>query len=75
MATASSAVPASTNSQQVNQVIDGKYSDFRWTNGSWDLESSAFKAKDGKVDWDLVRPAFPIMIISIVQLIGRKRTC
>ncbi|CAL8467037.1 g6573 [Coccomyxa elongata] len=54
VATASSAVPASTDSQRVNQVVDGKYSDYRWTNGSWDLESSAFKGKDGKVDWDLV---------------------
>ena len=35
------------------QVVDGKFADFRWKNGAWDLESDAFK-KDGKTNWDLV---------------------
>ncbi len=72
VATPLSAVPASTDSQRVNQVVDGKYSDYRWANGSWDLESSAFKGKDGKVDWDLVRRPFPVGGIPMLQLIGRK---
>ena len=35
------------------QVVDGKFADFRWKSGAWDLESDAFK-KDGKTNWDLV---------------------
>ncbi len=35
------------------QVVDGKFTDFRWKSGAWDLESDAFK-KDGKTNWDLV---------------------
>jgi hypothetical protein len=35
------------------QVVDGKFTDHRWKNGAWDLESDAFK-KDGKTNWDLV---------------------
>ena len=48
-------MPAGTESQQTIQIVDGKFSDYRWINGSWNLESSAFKGKEGKVDWDLVR--------------------
>ena len=35
------------------QVVDGRFTDFRWKSGAWDLESDAFK-KDGKTNWDLV---------------------
>jgi len=35
------------------QVVDGKFTDFRWKTGAWDLESDAFK-RDGKTNWDLV---------------------
>lgn len=35
------------------QVVDGKFTDHRWKNGAWDLESDSFK-KDGKTNWDLV---------------------
>ena len=35
------------------QVVDGRFTDFRWKNGAWELESDAFK-KDGKTNWDLV---------------------
>ncbi len=35
------------------QVIDGRFTDFRWKSGAWDLESAAFK-KDGKTNWDMV---------------------
>ena len=37
------------------QIVDGKFSDYRWKDGAWDLESESFKTKDGKKDWDLVR--------------------
>lgn len=33
---------------------DGKFRDFRWSNGRWDLNNAAFKGKDGETDWDLV---------------------
>lgn len=33
---------------------DGKFRDFRWSNGRWDLNNAAFKAADGSMDWDLV---------------------
>lgn len=67
---ASSAVPAGTESQQTIQIVDGKFSDYRWINGSWNLESSAFKGKEGKVDWDLVRlhknPLHPLLLQSVM---------
>ena len=34
-------------------MVDGRFTDFRWKSGAWDLESDAFK-KDGKTNWDLV---------------------
>lgn len=49
-----SAVPASQGRQEM-QIVDGKFTDYRWTNGSWQLDCEAFKGKDGKVNWDLVR--------------------
>ena len=33
---------------------DGKFRDYRWSNGRWDLNNAAFKGADGEVDWDLV---------------------
>jgi len=33
---------------------DGKFRDYRWKNGRWDLSNSAFKGADGEMDWDLV---------------------
>lgn len=37
------------------QIVDGKFTDYRWKNGAWDLDSESFKSKDGKKNWDLVR--------------------
>lgn len=42
------------------QIVDGKFTDYRWKNGAWDLESDAFKGKEGKTNWDLVRQPCPI---------------
>lgn len=36
----------------VLQLVDGRFSDYRWKNGRWDL--SLFKAADGETDWDAV---------------------
>lgn len=33
---------------------DGKFRDFRWKGGRWDLSSAAFKNAAGETDWDLV---------------------
>ena len=33
---------------------DGKFRDFRWKNGRWDLSSASFKNAAGEVDWDVV---------------------
>eukprot|EP00889_Picochlorum_renovo_P008889 jgi/Picre1/35919/NNA_003376.t1 len=33
---------------------DGKFRDYRWSNGRWDMNSAAFKGSDGEIDWDLV---------------------
>jgi hypothetical protein len=33
---------------------DGKFRDYRWSNGRWDLSNAAFKAADGETDWDAV---------------------
>ena len=49
----SASAPTASASQQMMQVVDGKFTDFRWKSGAWDLESDAFK-KDGKTNWDLV---------------------
>lgn len=49
----SASAPSSSGSKEMMQVVDGKFTDFRWKIGAWDLESDAFK-KDGKTNWDLV---------------------
>ncbi|KAI7840742.1 hypothetical protein COHA_005557 [Chlorella ohadii] len=36
----------------VLQLVDGRFSDYRWKNGRWDL--SLFKGADGETDWDAV---------------------
>jgi len=36
----------------VLQMVDGRFSDYRWKNGRWDL--SLFKGTDGETDWDAV---------------------
>lgn len=33
---------------------DGKFRDYRWSNGRWDMSNAAFKGADGEIDWDLV---------------------
>ena len=33
---------------------DGKFRDYRWANGRWDLSKSVFKQADGETDWDAV---------------------
>lgn len=33
---------------------DGKFRDYRWVNGRWDLANSVFKMSDGETDWDAV---------------------
>ena len=33
---------------------DGKFRDYRWTNGRWDLSNPVFKRSDGEMDWDAV---------------------
>ncbi len=33
---------------------DGKFRDYRWVNGRWDLGNPQFKASSGEVDWDAV---------------------
>lgn len=33
---------------------DGKFRDFRWKNGRWDLSSPLFKQASGEQDWDAV---------------------
>ena len=38
-----------------NTIVDGKYKDDRWSNGTWTL--SKFAGKDGETDWDKVRRA------------------
>ena len=48
---------AGTDSKTTMQIVDGKFADYRWTNGAWDLESESFKSKDGKKNWDLVSVA------------------
>ena len=50
----SASAPAASTSREMMQVVDGKFTDFRWKSGAWDLESDAFK-RDGKTNWDLVR--------------------
>lgn len=35
-----------------NQIVDGKFRDDRWSNGTWVL--SKFAGKDGETDWDKV---------------------
>ena len=60
----SASAPAASGSQQQMQVVDGKFTDFRWKSGGWDVDSDAFK-KDGKTNWDLVSPLairFPFRI-------------
>ena len=34
------------------QIVDGRFRDFRWVNGTWKM--SAFKNSNGEVDWDAV---------------------
>ncbi|PRW20652.1 low molecular mass early light-induced [Chlorella sorokiniana] len=36
----------------VLQLVEGRFSDYRWKNGRWDL--SLFKGADGETDWDAV---------------------
>jgi hypothetical protein len=50
---------AATASQLTLQVVDGKFSDYRWKEGRWDL--SLFAGKDGKTNWDsvCVAPSLP----------------
>lgn len=33
---------------------DGKFRDYRWSNGRWDLSNPVFKTSDGEMDWDAV---------------------
>ena len=33
---------------------DGKFRDYRWESGRWNLSNSAFKQADGEMDWDAV---------------------
>jgi hypothetical protein len=33
---------------------DGKFRDYRWADGRWDLSKSVFKQADGETDWDAV---------------------
>jgi hypothetical protein len=33
---------------------DGKFRDYRWANGRWDLSNVVFKKADGETDWDAV---------------------
>lgn len=43
------------NSGPVMQITeDGKFRDFRWKNGRWDLSSPLFKQANGEQDWDAV---------------------
>ena len=41
-----------TGSGPVLQIVDGRFRDFRWVNGTWKM--SAFKNSNGEVDWDAV---------------------
>lgn len=59
--------PAASASQQMMQVVDGKFTDFRWKNGAWELESDAFK-KDGKTNWDLVGPSATCLHGSSIEM-------
>ncbi|PSC74627.1 low molecular mass early light-induced [Micractinium conductrix] len=43
---------ASSTSGPVLQMVEGRFSDFRWKGGRWDL--SLFKGADGETDWDAV---------------------
>ncbi|KAL4450666.1 hypothetical protein ABPG77_001022 [Micractinium sp. CCAP 211/92] len=43
---------ASGSAGPVLQLVDGRFMDYRWKGGRWDL--SMFKGKDGEVDWDAV---------------------
>ncbi len=66
----SASAPAASGSQQQMQVVDGKFTDFRWKSGGWDVDSDAFK-KDGKTNWDLVSPLairFPFRICYAITL-------
>ena len=56
-AAAKSAVLGSEAPQKVLQLEEGRFVDFRWTDGRWDL--TKFASAGGKMDWEAWNKVLP----------------
>ena len=62
-AAAKAAVLGQTAGGTYNQIVNGKFKDDRWSNGTWVL--SKFAGKDGETNWDKVT-----RVLSHCQMFG-----
>lgn len=53
----STVLGAAEATQKVLQLEDGRFVDYRWTDGRWDL--AKFSSAGGKMDWDAWNKARP----------------
>lgn len=60
----STVLGAAEATQKVLQLEDGRFVDYRWTDGRWDL--AKFSSAGGKMDWEAWNKARPACIGCVV---------